>query len=207
MLEARGLTFAGLQDFLGSANVADANISALPLEWIAERWFCIWSRGQRERQIVGQKGADWIVYSHLHNALHNKISRNLFGCVGECDKSHATQNIPLCPCSYTCMSPAIILLNGTLLLRRCVWMHPGFAQWGKASKNRLSMISQILFKHDQICSKKSIVQSNMQMTVGGQKSLNLLWQLVWELHGTSIQTQIYQSVYHRFLLISVRKSG
>ena len=31
MLEARGLTFAGLQDFLGSANVADANILALPL--------------------------------------------------------------------------------------------------------------------------------------------------------------------------------
>ena len=39
--EAKGLDFAGLQDFLGGANVADANISAALLGCIAERRICV----------------------------------------------------------------------------------------------------------------------------------------------------------------------
>jgi len=65
MSEARGLTFAGLRDFFVSTNVADANISAALLGCIAERRFCIGSRGPREKQIVKAgkiwRGADWIV--------------------------------------------------------------------------------------------------------------------------------------------------
>ena len=65
------------------------------------------------------------ILQSLHEALHNEISRNLFGCVGQRDKSHATQNIPLRPCSYTCAIPIVILLNGTPHLRGCARMHPG----------------------------------------------------------------------------------
>ena len=39
--EAKGLAFAGLRDFLGGVNVADANISAALLGCIAERWICV----------------------------------------------------------------------------------------------------------------------------------------------------------------------
>jgi len=41
MLEARGLAFAGLQDFFVGANVAGTNIPAVLLEHIAERGFYI----------------------------------------------------------------------------------------------------------------------------------------------------------------------
>ena len=41
MSEARGFAFAVLQDFLGGANVADANISAALLGCIAERRICM----------------------------------------------------------------------------------------------------------------------------------------------------------------------
>jgi len=41
MSEARGLTFAGLQDFFVGANVADANISAALLGCIAEDDFAL----------------------------------------------------------------------------------------------------------------------------------------------------------------------
>ena len=53
MLEARGLAFAGSPFLL--ANVADANILAALLGCTGEGQFYIGSRGQRKKQITGQK--------------------------------------------------------------------------------------------------------------------------------------------------------
>jgi hypothetical protein len=48
--EVRGLAFAGLRDFFVGANVADANISAALLGFIAERQCYVGSRERKKKQ-------------------------------------------------------------------------------------------------------------------------------------------------------------
>ena len=82
---------------------------------------------------------------------------------------------PKCsPLPMPCMYLRESCQNSTPQLRRYAWLHPGLTRWGnvstrdgrprslhtlKASGNRLSTTFRILFKHDQICFKKSVVQT------------------------------------------------
>ena len=98
---------------------------------------------------------------------------------------HTTQSVPPCPCPYTCVSPAGIAPRNSEDVRDCILASHDEVRYLqemadlascslhtlKASENRLRTTFRILFKHDQICFQKFVVQTIMQTTVSSARSL------------------------------------